>query len=112
MDDAMQSALRALGDNSKARNALLVESIHTAGPDQYQDYQLIERGAAQYAGRTMGQIVYQGQNPGKGLRWFRVLIDAGHAPDEPTLMLVHSTPLGRQNEFKPDFGYIEQTWEW
>ena len=112
VDSAMKPVLQAGGDDRETRATMAVESIHAAGPEEYEDYKLIRKGTASYAGRAVGEIVYQGQNPGKGLRWFRVLVDVGETPGEPLLMLVHSAPLGQQESFAPDFGYIETTWQW
>jgi hypothetical protein len=92
--------------------AISVDSIHAAGPGKYENYRLIKKGKAQFAGRSVGEIVYQGQNPGKELRWYRVLIAAPPDRTDRLLMLLHSTPLGREGEFAADFASIEQSWQW
>jgi hypothetical protein len=89
-----------------------VNSIHAAGPNKYEDYSLFRKGETTFADFPMGEIVFQGQNPGKELRWYRILVLAGADSNKSVLMLVFSTPMDEQSEFENDFDFIENSWNW
>ncbi len=60
----------------------------------------------------MGEIVFQGQNPGKTLRWYRILVLAGADSNKSVLMLAFSAPMDEQSEFEDAFDFIEDNWNW
>ena len=92
--------------------ATSIDSIHAAGPGKYKDYRLITKGAARFAGRSVGEILYQGQNPGKELRWYRVIISASPGGTGDRFMLIHTAPIGRERDFAEAFSSIEKSWQW
>ena len=50
LDADDQIVLGMLGDEPAARVVMFIESIHTAGPNKYQEYELFEKTATMYAG--------------------------------------------------------------
>ncbi len=110
LNSNMQFTLDILGNEPAVRAVMLIESIHAAGPNKYEEYMLLEKNTIMFAGLPMAELIYQGSNPGKTLKWHRVL--ALVLPNETMLMLVFTAPMGKQALFKDNFVFIENSWEW
>jgi hypothetical protein len=112
LNSEAQMVFGMMGDEVEARVAMFLESLHAAGPKRYQEYKLFSKGAALFAGFPMGELVFQGKNPGKELKWYRVLVLALPNTEEAMIMFIFTAPMGEQDSFKKDFDFIEGTWKW
>lgn len=91
---------------------MYLESLHMAGPKRYQEYKLFSKGATLFAGWAMGELVFQGTNPGKTLKWYRIVVLALPNTKEAMIMFIFTAPMGEQDSFKKEFEFIEATWKW
>jgi hypothetical protein len=112
LNSEAQMVFGMLSDEVEARVAMYLESIHHAAPNRYQKYKLFSKGAALFAGFPMGEIVFQGRNPGKKLKWYRILVLAVQNTEKAMVMFIFTAPIGEQDSFKKDFDFIESTWKW
>jgi len=92
-----------MGKEAEARVAMYLVSIDSAGPRRYQEYKLFSKGAALFAGIPMGELIFQGRNPGKRLKWHRLLVLASPNTEEAMVMFVFTAPPGEQDSFKKTF---------
>ncbi|MCP5051355.1 MAG: hypothetical protein GY940_29585 [bacterium] len=104
--------LNLLGNEPAAKAVMFLEAMHAAGPGKYREYELFSKGATSFAGYPMAEIIYQGRNPGKSLKWYRVLALTGTKPANAILMFVFTTPIDEEEDFKEDFDFIEKSWKW
>jgi hypothetical protein len=107
-----QMVFGMMGNEVEARVVMYLESIHRAAPNRYQEYKLLSKGASLFAGIPMGELVFQGKNPGKTLQWYRLLVLAVPNTEEAMIMFIFTAPIGEQDSFKRDFDFIESTWKW
>lgn len=112
LNSEAQMVFGMIGDEVEARVVMYLESLHAAGSKRYLKYKLFSKGVALFAGLPMGELVFQGENPGKTLKWYRVLVLALPNTEEAMIMFVFTAPMGEQDSFKKDFVFIEETWKW
>jgi len=112
LDPQLEAMSLMLGEEGAARAAFFLESIDRAGPGRYGEYGLVRKGGTAFAAVPVGEIVYQGRSPGKGLRWWRVLVVVSSKSTDAMVMLLFSAPLGDEDLYERDFAFIESTWSW
>lgn len=112
LDNNTKITLNMLGSDAAAKGAMFVESINAAGPGKYQQYKLFKKDGSSFAGYPMAEIVFQGRNPGKTLKWYRILALIGPDSNNPILMFVFTAPINKKDSFKKDFDFIEDSWRW
>lgn len=105
-----QFTLNILDDDPAARAVMFVKSIDAAGPNRYEDYALISQSPVNFAGAFMGEIVFEGKNPGKSLKWHRLL--ALTTQSDAIVMFLFTAPADQVEAFRDDFYFIEDTWDW
>jgi len=101
-----------LGSDPAPRTAMLLESVDRAGPQQYKGYKLLEKGPTLFAGLPFGHIVYQGQQRGKEMRWWRMIVALPPQRTDVAVMIVSSVTLEMQSEYQAAFQQIEDSWRW
>ncbi|MFP4460316.1 MAG: hypothetical protein ACLFSQ_12105 [Candidatus Zixiibacteriota bacterium] len=90
----------------------MVEKIHQTGPQRFDNYELKRKGKATFNEYPMAEIVYQGQNPGKDIKWFRILLGVNPNNKTTMIMLIFSAPINEYEEYIDEFEIIEKSWEW
>jgi hypothetical protein len=112
LNSEAQMVFAMMGNEVEARVAMYLESLHVAGPNRYQEYKLFSKDTELFAGLAMGELVFQGKNPGKTLKWYRILVLALPNTEEALIMFIFTAPMGKQDSFKEHFAFIESTWKW
>ena len=112
LNSEAQMIFAMMGDKVESRAVMYLASLHIAGPNRYQEYKLFSKGTDLFAELAMGELVFQGKNPGKTLKWYRVLVLALPNTEEALIMFIFTTPMGKQDSFKENFDFIESTWKW
>ena len=112
LDAHARFALSMMDDAGEDRVSLYVDSIDAAGPARYEEYKLFGKGRTVFAGVPAAETLFQGRNPGKTLKWYRVVVLALPEDEDSIFMLVFTAPIGRRYPFMKDFGFIEDTWQW
>jgi hypothetical protein len=112
LDATFERTFNMYADEGKDRSDVLIESIHAAGPNKYRGYKLLEKGEMDFAEYTLAGIEFKGQKPGKEMRWQRLVIAMSETDNDELVMIVFSTPVGKESDYEEDFKYIEDTWQW
>ena len=107
-----QTAFEVMADTTEDRLSMYIDSLYAAGPSRYQNYIFFNKGTTKFAGLPVGEITFQGRNPGKELKWYRVLVFALPRRQAAVIMFVFTAPMGKHYSFKKDFEFIEDTWKW
>ncbi len=105
-----QFVLNLLDDHPAARAVMFTESIDAAGPGNYENYKLIGKQPALFAGAPMAEIVFEGRKPGKQMNRYRLL--ALTTKSDFIIMFLFSAPIEERDAFQADFDFIESTWSW
>ncbi len=108
----VRMTLNLLGDEPAAKAAMTMHSIVQAAPEKYEDFELISHDAVLFAGVPMAELIFEGRNPGKELKWHRLLILTGGGNNDTILMIYAATPIGEEDDYADDLKAIEDSWEW
>ena len=98
--------------DAATQTAFLLDAVNTAGPSKYQGYKLLEKGPTTFAGAPFGHIVYEGQEQGKDIRWWRMIVMVPPGRSDFLVMLIFSTPVNDRAKHEAAFRQIEQNWQW
>ena len=112
LDRETSITLNLLGNEPAARAVMFLQSMHMGGKRRYEEYEMFSKGGEVFAGLPVAEIIYQGRNPGKNLKWYRVLALTATKPANSIIMMMFTAPIDEEENFEDDFNAIEASWKW
>ena len=112
LDEETKRTVNRLSPDIEERKEVFAHSVDLAGDEKYEEYESISTGKLKFADMNWGQVSFYGRNPGKNRRYFQILFNISKSNPDQLLMLIFSTPVGDENNFKSNFNTIEKNFKW